>query len=131
MCAEKLSIRRGEALGKLHGFGLHHGRPALRDIAYDREKDSVTLLDWENEKRFIDADPRVIDLLFVCSQLFSRKWALKNDELIREAMKGYFTGPESRPILEKALAVTKRFSSGFYPCPSPSHLRLDGCNKSR
>ena len=28
-------------------------RPALRDIAYHRENDSVTLLDWENEKKFI------------------------------------------------------------------------------
>lgn len=119
----KAFYKAGEALGKLHGFGLHHGRPALRDIAYDREKDSVTLFDWENEKRFIDADPRVIDLFLFVHSCFREKWALKNDELIREAMKGYFTGPESRPILEKALAVTKRFQAAF---TLAHHLRIFG-----
>ena len=72
----KAFYKAGEALGKLHGFGLHHGR-RLRDIAYDREKDSVTLLDWENEKRFIDADPRVIDLFLFVHSCFREKWALK------------------------------------------------------
>lgn len=68
----KAFYKAGEALGKLHGFGLHHGRPTLRDIAYDREKDSVTLLDWENEKRFIDADPRVIDLFCLFTAVFEK-----------------------------------------------------------
>ena len=36
-------------------------------------------------------------------------------------MKGYFTGPESRPILEKALAVTKRFQAAF---TLAHHLRI-------
>lgn len=60
--------KAGEGLARLHVLGLHHGRPALRDIAYHRENDSVTLLDWENEKKFIQAPAAVLDLfLFIHS----------------------------------------------------------------
>lgn len=61
------------------GFGLHHDRQALRTLL-TTGKDGVTLLDWENEKRFIDADPRVIDLFLFVHSCFREKWALKNDE---------------------------------------------------
>lgn len=64
----KAFTKAGESLARLHVLGLHHGRPALRDIAYDRETDAITLLDWENEKKFIHAPAAVLDLfLFVHS----------------------------------------------------------------
>ena len=48
--------KAGQGLAQLHAAGLHHGRPALRDIAYDKETGTITFLDWENEKKFVDIE---------------------------------------------------------------------------
>ena len=63
-CRDRAYKLAGISLAKLHEVGLHHGRPALRDIAYNKETDTITFLDWENEKRIpSEADPRVLDLI--------------------------------------------------------------------
>ena len=83
-------------------MGLHHA-VRLRDIAYDREQDKITFLDWENEKRFIDADPRVLDLfLFVHSCFREKSW--KDRSLLETAMKAYCNSPVGRDILRQAKA---------------------------
>lgn len=60
----------GKTLGQLHDYGLSHGRPAMRDITYDPETDKITLLDWENGRRWPELTPQGWDLItFVHSYL--------------------------------------------------------------
>ena len=42
--------KAGQGLAQLHAAGLHHGRPALRDIAYDKETGTITFLDWKMKR---------------------------------------------------------------------------------
>ena len=79
--------RAGESLARLHAAGLHHGRPALRDIAYDRDADKITFLDWENEQQFISAPAQVLDLFLFLHSGFREEWP--DNRLIDEAVKGY------------------------------------------
>lgn len=69
--------------------------------------------------------------LFVCSQLFSRKVGAQKWWAHSGSDERLFYGAWIPPHPRKGPCCYKTFSSGFYPCPSPSHLRLDGCNKSR
>jgi tRNA A-37 threonylcarbamoyl transferase component Bud32 len=103
----------GESLARLHECGLHHGRPALRDIAYDKETDKVTFLDWENEKQFVKADPRVLDLFLFVHSCFREKFSKKHRELIDEAMKGYVASPVGREIHRQAKALIHRLGTSF------------------
>ena len=64
--------KAGQGLAQLHAAGLHHGRPALRDIAYDKETGTITFLDWENEKKFVDAPAPVLDLFSSCTAASAR-----------------------------------------------------------
>lgn len=60
----------GKTLGQLHDYGLSHGRPAMRDITYDPDTDKITLLDWENGRRWPELTAQGWDLLiFVHSYL--------------------------------------------------------------
>lgn len=79
--------KAGEGLARLHAAGLHHGRPALRDIAYDRTAGTITLLDWENEKKFIDAPAPVLDLFLFLHSCFREEWP--DNALIDAAVTGY------------------------------------------
>ena len=56
--------KAGQGLAQLHAAGLHHGRPALRDIAYDKETGTITFLDWEMKeiRRRAGARPRPVSL---------------------------------------------------------------------
>lgn len=79
----------GEGLSRLHAAGLHHGRPALRDIAYSPEEDAVTFLDWESEKSFIHAPREDIDILLFIHSCFRERWP--DTALIDSALEGYRT----------------------------------------
>ncbi|WP_296901424.1 hypothetical protein [uncultured Megasphaera sp.] len=79
--------RAGKGLAKLHAAGLHHGRPALRDIAYDKDADKITFLDWENEQHFVSAPAQVLDLFLFLHSCFREEWP--DNRLIDEAVKGY------------------------------------------
>ena len=79
--------KAGESLARLHTLGLHHGRPALRDIAYDREGHTITLLDWENEKKFIHAPAAVLDLFLFIHSCFREEWS--DNTLLDAALRGY------------------------------------------
>ncbi len=79
--------KAGQGLARLHAAGLHHGRPALRDIAYDREDGTITLLDWENEKKFVDAPAPVLDLFLFLHSCFREEWP--DNALIDAAVAGY------------------------------------------
>ena len=112
-CRLEAYRKAGESLARLHECGLHHGRPALRDIAYDKETDRVTFLDWENEKKFIDADPRVLDLFLFIHSCFRERFSRHHRELIDEAMKGYVASPVGRQIHREARALIKRLGTAF------------------
>ena len=91
--AEYAAVRKeafekaGQGLARLHAAGLHHGRPALRDIAYDTDAGTITFLDWENEKKFVDAPAPVLDLFLFLHSCFREEW--KDDALIDAAVTGY------------------------------------------
>jgi tRNA A-37 threonylcarbamoyl transferase component Bud32 len=112
-CREHAFHLAGEALARLHDCGLHHGRPALRDIAYDKERDVITFLDWENEKRFIEADPRAIDLVLFIHSCFRERWSHTNPELLEQAMAGYLASPVGRDTLRKAQELVGRYETAF------------------
>ena len=90
----------GRSLALLHKAGLHHGRPALRDIAYDMDTDAITLLDWENEKTFVSMDTKALDIFLFIHSCFREKWAAKDRHLIDAAWKGYISVPESTAQLD-------------------------------
>lgn len=114
-CRIRAFQKAGEGLAQLHQAGLHHGRPALRDIAYDKEADKITFLDWENEKRFIDADPRVLDLfLFIHSCFREKSW--KDRSLLEAAMKSYCNSPVGREIFRQARALIRKYRTAFSLC---------------
>lgn len=79
--------KAGQGLARLHAAGLHHGRPALRDIAYDTSSKTITFLDWENEKKFIDAPAPVLDLFLFLHSCFREEWP--DNDLIDAAVAGY------------------------------------------
>ena len=79
--------KAGQGLAQLHAAGLHHGRPALRDIAYDKETGTITFLDWENEKKFVDAPAPVLDLFLFLHSCFREEWP--DNALIDAAVAGY------------------------------------------
>lgn len=60
----------GKTLGQLHDYGLSHGRPAMRDITYEPELDKITLLDWENSRRWPELTPQGWDLLVFVHSFF-------------------------------------------------------------
>ncbi len=64
----------GKALSELHHAGLHHGRPALRDIACDIGKRKITFLDWENDQKFIDASRQDIDIFLFIQGYIRENW---------------------------------------------------------
>ena len=76
-----------KTLGMLHDYGIAHGRPALRDIVYDPDADSVMLLDWENARRWPEFTPAGWDLLIFIHS-FIREGDLPNTYLYA-AMNGY------------------------------------------
>lgn len=81
--------KAGFSLALLHREGLHHGRPALRDIAYDRENDSITFIDWENEKTFISSDTKALDIFLFIHSCFREEWSAKDHSLIDAVLRGY------------------------------------------
>lgn len=107
--------KAGHGLALLHEAGLHHGRPALRDVAYDMEQDKITLLDWENEKVFISLDVKALDLFLFVHSCFRENWAKKGDtSLIDAFMKGYLSVPGSQAQLEALQTYLKRHDSLFH-----------------
>ena len=56
--SKNIFFNAGQSLATLHSHGFWHGRPAIRDITWHGQEQKITFLDWENEKRFIAADPR-------------------------------------------------------------------------
>ena len=113
-CREKAFAKAGMALAQLHTEGLHHGRPALRDIAYDKETDKITFLDWENEKRFIKADPRVLDLILFIHSCFREGW--KEKTLLDAAVQNYLKSAVGREILCQAWQLLQRYATAFSLC---------------
>ncbi|WP_337382989.1 hypothetical protein [Acidaminococcus timonensis] len=113
-CRVKAFARTGEALARLHQMGLHHGRPALRDIAYDKEEDRITFLDWENEKRFVTADPRAIDLILFVHSCFRERW--KDRTLLDAAMGAYCNSPIGREMVRQAQKLIREHGTAFAFC---------------
>lgn len=93
----------GQGLAQLHAAGLHHGRPALRDIAYDTSSKTITFLDWENEKKFVDAPAPVLDLFLFLHSCFREEWP--DNDLIDAAVAGY----DSVQGSDQTLAALKEF----------------------
>lgn len=106
--------KAGEGLARLHVLGLHHGRPALRDIAYHRENDSVTLLDWENEKKFIQAPAAVLDLFLFIHSCFREEWS--DTSLLNDALAGYASVEGSKRTLKGLKNLILDYNTLFYIC---------------
>lgn len=113
-CRDRAYKLAGISLAKLHEVGLHHGRPALRDIAYNKETDTITFLDWENEKRFIEADPRVLDLILFVHSCLREHWP--DNHLLDEALKGYTASPTGREMVRGVKALIKSHPKAFSLC---------------
>lgn len=110
----KAFTKAGQGLAQLHVAGLHHGRPALRDIAYDRETDAITLLDWENEKKFIHAPAAVLDLFLFVHSCFRENWS--DPTLIDAAMTGYTSVEGSKRTLKGVKELIHDYNTLFYVC---------------
>lgn len=106
--------KAGEGLARLHVLGLHHGRPALRDIAYHRENDSVTLLDWENEKKFIQSPAAVLDLFLFIHSCFREEWS--DTSLLNAALAGYASVEGSKRTLKGLKNLILDYNTLFYIC---------------
>lgn len=106
--------KAGEGLARLHVLGLHHGRPALRDIAYHRENDSVTLLDWENKKKFIQAPAAVLDLFLFIHSCFREEWS--DTSLLNAALAGYASVEGSKRTLKGLKNLILDYNTLFYIC---------------
>lgn len=106
--------KAGEGLARLHVLGLHHGRPSLRDIAYHRENDSVTLLDWENEKKFIQAPAAVLDLFLFIHSCFREEWS--DTSLLNAALAGYASVEGSKRTLKGLKNLILDYNTLFYIC---------------
>lgn len=106
--------KAGEGLARLHVLGLHHGRPALRNIAYHRENDSVTLLDWENEKKFIQAPAAVLDLFLFIHSCFREEWS--DTSLLNAALAGYASVEGSKRTLKGLKNLILDYNTLFYIC---------------
>lgn len=106
--------KAGEGLARLHVLGLHHGRPALRDIAYHRENDSGTLLDWENEKKFIQAPAAVLDLFLFIHSCFREEWS--DTSLLNAALAGYASVEGSKRTLKGLKNLILDYNTLFYIC---------------
>lgn len=106
--------KAGEGLARFHVLGLHHGRPALRDIAYHRENDSVTLLDWENEKKFIQAPAAVLDLFLFIHSCFREEWS--DTSLLNAALAGYASVEGSKRTLKGLKNLILDYNTLFYIC---------------
>lgn len=104
--ADEAYYKAGEALARLHSFGLHHGRPALRDIAWDHVTRAITFLDWENEMQFFHVDARVLDLFLFIHSYFREGWP--GNHLLDQAMEGY----QSVPGWEARLTGLRNFITG-------------------
>ena len=115
--------KAGEGLARLHVLGLHHGRPALRDIAYHRENDSVTLLDWENEKKFIQAPAAVLDLFLFIHSCFREEWS--DTSLLNAALAGYASVEGSKRTLKGLKKPHSRLQHPLLYLSRPASLRLD------
>lgn len=106
--------KAGEGLAKLHAAGLHHGRPALRDITYNKETGDITLLDWENEKKFIHAPAAVLDLFLFIHSCFREKWP--DTSLIDAALTGYTSVEGSRRTIKGLKNMVLDYNTLFYVC---------------
>ena len=104
----------GKSLALLHQAGLHHGRPALRDIAFHKETNKITFLDWENEKRFFHIQPETLDILLFIHSCFREECS--SLELLDAAVTGYLSIPSSHLIWENLKQFIHAHSALFTFC---------------
>lgn len=89
----------GKALAELHSRNLWHGRPALRDITWDKKTGKITFLDWENKVPFIKTDYRITDLFLLLHSCFREEWP--TEDLIDATVEGYKSvASEARRFIE-------------------------------
>ncbi len=84
---EVLLTQAGAALASLHAAGIVHGRPALRDICW--QKGRFTFLDWENRLYSKElAEQKAIDFLLLLQGIGRENY--KEERSCMEAMdRGY------------------------------------------
>ena len=104
----------GKALGSLHDYGIAHGRPALRDIVYDPDTDAVTLLDWENNRKWPEFRPAGWDLL-----LFIHSYIREGDlpmDYLYAALNGYSTARTARDTVLHVKEILRKHGYLFSFC---------------
>lgn len=104
----------GCVLSRLHESGLTHGRPVLRDIAYNQEQDKAVLLDWENTQKFSFISPCSLDIILFLHGYFREE--INRPAAIKAAIEGYLSEPngkvrfmEARSFLLKKSRLIKLF----------------------
>ena len=116
---EKIALleKAGAALSSLHGAGIVHGRPALRDICFKEGK--ITFLDWENRLYSQDIEEqKAIDFLIFLQGLARENFAEGKSRLAamdrgyrnhggEEARKGAYRFLRKHEILQ---AIIKKLS---------------------
>lgn len=124
--AHKAFAKAGMALGKLHTCGLHHGRPALRDICYDEKSDKITLLDWENEMTFFSVDKRIVDIFLFIHGYMREDWS-ESTTLLDCAITAYAsTSNEAWHLLKDVISFIHAHHQLFSACHILSHFgRID------
>lgn len=104
----------GKSLGQLHDYGIAHGRPALRDIVYNPDTDQITLLDWENNRRWSAFTPSGWDLL-----LFIHSYIREGDlplDYLQVALDGYNTAHTARHTMSNVKEVLCKYDYLFSFC---------------
>lgn len=113
--------KAGQSLSQLHAAGLHHGRPALRDIAYDIDKDKITFLDWENEKNFLRISPQTLDIFLFIHSCFRESRLDKR--LVGQAVSGYCSVDGGSSRIQDVKTFIRRHAFLFAACRALSLFR--------
>lgn len=93
----------GRVLSRLHENGLAHGRPVLRDIAYDCVTDKAVLLDWENTYEFSFISSFSLDIILFLHGYFREE--INRPTAIKAAIDGYLSEPNGKVRFMKARSV--------------------------
>lgn len=104
---ENLLEETGRALASLHGSGIVHGRPALRDITWKDGK--LTFLDWENRLYSQDKEEqKAIDFLLLMQGVYRENYDQEKERVL-SLMKGY-RGNGGEDTIEAARKFLKKHS---------------------
>ena len=97
----------GHYLAQLHGQGLYHGRPAIRDICYDPATEHITFIDWENKEHTSTyIAPAEVDLFLFIHSFFREHY--DRPSYVKSALRGYCSTEGGMEIFQSLQLEIKR-----------------------